>query len=69
MFLPEATVSFSKKIQGQLRDISLRITGQRNPNVSQNNRDSSLLLFATKNQENPDPIAEDAHGLAMGTEY
>lgn len=36
--------------------------------LPQNNRDSSLILFATKNQENPDPIAEEAHGLAMGTE-
>lgn len=68
MFLPEAMVLFSKKIQGQMRDTSLCIIGQGNPNVSQNNRDSSLLLFATKNQKDQDPIAEEAHGLDMGTE-
>ena len=69
MFLPEATVLFSKKIQGQMRDTFLRTIGQGNSNGSQNNRDSLLLLFATKNQKNQDPIAAEAHGLAMGTEY
>lgn len=36
------------------------------PNGSQNNRDSSLLLFVSKNQKNQDPIAEEPHGLDMG---
>lgn len=36
------------------------------PNGSQNNRDSSLLLFAAKNQKSQDPTAEEPHGLDMG---